>query len=76
VVTTFCAISSMSIAFLGYFGGSLGLIGRIVMLLAGVMFIPPSPLINLAGYAVFFGILWRERIYPYIGMRSASGKEE
>ena len=76
VVTTFCAISSMSIAFLGYFGGSLGLIGRIVMLLAGVMFIPPNPLINLAGYAVFFGILWRERIYPYIGMRSASGKEE
>ena len=77
--TAFFAISAMSMAFLGYCGGNLGLIARLVMLLSGLLMIPNYLLLNIMGYFILFGIMYREKIYPMLGRNvtpTVSKKEE
>jgi TRAP-type uncharacterized transport system fused permease subunit len=67
IATAFFAISGIFMAFLGYCNGNLNLIARLVILLCGLLLIPHNLTLNLIGYAVFFGIMWRERVYPILG---------
>jgi TRAP transporter 4TM/12TM fusion protein len=66
VATAFFAISCLSISFLGYLDGNLKWIERAIMLVCSLLFIPHSLLLNIFGFFIFFGIMWRERIYPAI----------
>jgi TRAP-type uncharacterized transport system fused permease subunit len=70
VITAFFAIAAMSMAFLGYLGGNLGLVGRLIVLFSGLLLIPNHFMLNIFGYAVLLGILYREKIYPRIGIKS------
>jgi len=59
-------------AFLGYLGGNPGIIARLVVLLSGLLMIPNHLILNMFGYAVLLGILYREKVYPLIRIRGAS----
>lgn len=72
IVTVFFAISGISMAFLGYCNGNLNLIARLVIFVCSLLLIPQNLVLNLMGYAIFFGIMWRERVYPYLGMKKPS----
>jgi TRAP transporter 4TM/12TM fusion protein len=69
IITAFFAISGLSISFLGYLNGNLGLIARCIVLMSSILLIPANVYVNLAGYSVLLAIFWRERIYPYLGIR-------
>jgi TRAP transporter 4TM/12TM fusion protein len=66
VITAFFAICGLSITFLGYFGGNLKWIARLVMLACSILLIPNHFLLNIAGYLIFLSIMWREKVYPRI----------
>jgi TRAP transporter 4TM/12TM fusion protein len=72
IITAFFAISAMSMAFLGYLGGNLGIIARLIVLLSGLLMVPNHFILNMVGYAVLLGILYREKVYPLIGIRGGS----
>ena len=72
IITAFFAIAAMSMAFLGYLGGNLGIIARLIVLLSGLLMVPNHLILNMVGYAVLLGILYREKVYPLIGIRGAS----
>ncbi|MCX5803762.1 MAG: TRAP transporter fused permease subunit [Proteobacteria bacterium] len=66
VITAFFAISGLSITFLGYFGGNLKWIARLLMLACSILLIPNHLLLNVVGYLIFLGIMWHEKVYPNI----------
>jgi TRAP transporter 4TM/12TM fusion protein len=72
IITAFFAIAAMSMAFLGYLGGNLGIIARLIVLLSGLLMVPNHLILNMVGYAVLLGILYREKVYPLLGIRGAS----
>jgi TRAP-type uncharacterized transport system fused permease subunit len=72
IITVFFAISTMSMAFLGYCNGNLGWIARLIILLCSLLLIPHNLVLNIMGYLIFFGIMWRERVYPYLGFKKSS----
>jgi TRAP transporter 4TM/12TM fusion protein len=69
VLTAFIAITGLSISFLGYFYGNLPLIARIVVLSGSILLIPNHLILNLFGYFVLASIVWRDRLYPLLGLR-------
>jgi TRAP-type uncharacterized transport system fused permease subunit len=73
VITAFFAIAGISMSFLGYSGGNLGLIARLILLISSLLLIPHSFMLNILGYAVFLAIIYRERIYPRLGPKNARG---
>jgi TRAP transporter 4TM/12TM fusion protein len=64
IATAFIAISGISMSFLGYAFDKLNLIARIVVLIGSIMLIPQNVILNIFGYMVIFGIIWRQRVYP------------
>ena len=73
IITSFFAIAAMSMSFLGYLAGNLGLIARLIVLVSGLLMIPNHFMLNIFGYAVLLGILYREKIYPLLGAKGGTG---
>jgi TRAP transporter 4TM/12TM fusion protein len=73
VITAFFAIAGISMSFLGYSAGNLGLAARLVLLISSLLLIPHTISANILGYAIFLVIICRERIYPRLGLRNARG---
>jgi TRAP transporter 4TM/12TM fusion protein len=73
VITAFFAIGGISMSFLGYSAGNLGLVARLILLMSSLLLIPHSIIVNILGYAIFLAIIYRERIYPRLGPKNARG---
>lgn len=62
IITAFVAIAGFSVAFLGYAIERIDLIARIVVIVCSLLLVSQNMLLNGLGYAILFGIIWRERI--------------
>ena len=75
VITAFIAISGISMSFLGFAKIRINVIERAIILIASVCLIPQvvvSQPFRLYGY---FGIFWRQNVYPRLGARMGSNQE-
>jgi TRAP-type uncharacterized transport system fused permease subunit len=70
VITAFVAISCISMSFLGFARLRFNAVERIVVFIGSISLIPQILLLNVFGYMVVLGLVWRQLIYP----RIAAGK--
>ena len=68
IITAFVAISCISMSFLGFARLKLNIVERIVVLIGGISLIPQTWPLNVFGYMVIFGLIWRQLIYPRIAV--------
>jgi TRAP transporter 4TM/12TM fusion protein len=63
IFTSFVALAGISMGFLGYSSGNLGLIGRVVLIGGSILLIPHSVIANVLGYFIFVIIVYRRKIW-------------
>ena len=49
------------------------MIARLIVPCSGLFMVPNHFMLNIFGYAVLFGIFYREKIYPMIGVKGGDG---
>jgi TRAP transporter 4TM/12TM fusion protein len=65
IVTSFFAIGGISMAFLGYSAGNLGLVARLSLLTGSCLLIPHNVMANLLGYLMLLMVIYRRHIYAF-----------
>jgi TRAP transporter 4TM/12TM fusion protein len=71
IFTSFFAIAGISMAFLGYSAGNLGLVARLSLLTGSCLLIPHNIMANVLGYLILLVVIYRRRIYAPLKPGSA-----
>jgi hypothetical protein len=67
----FRSIAGISMAFLGYSAGNLGLVARLSLLTGSCLLIPHNIMANVLGYLILLVVIYRRRIYAPLKPGSA-----